>query len=61
MRNCSISEWLGERPDEPQLPLYAQVLGSQILDAHMLGAHMPETSGALAGIAFAQVRWKSRN
>lgn len=44
--NCSINEWLGERPDEPQLPLYSQLLATQ-----------DEESGAvLAGIAFAQVR-----
>ncbi len=39
--DCSINEWLGERPDEPQLPLYAQIF---------------EEHGALAGVAFAQVR-----
>ncbi|HEY3698317.1 MAG TPA: PD-(D/E)XK nuclease family protein [Spongiibacteraceae bacterium] len=40
--NCSIHEWLGERPDEPQLPLYAAAFDSD--------------DEALAGIAFAQVR-----
>ena len=39
--NCSIGEWLGARPDEPQLPLYAQI---------------GENREALAGVAFAQVR-----
>lgn len=39
---CSVNEWLGERPDEPQLPLY--------------GALREADAGALAGIAFAQVR-----
>lgn len=39
--HCSINEWLGERPDEPQLPLYAQTLDTQM---------------TVAGIAFAQVR-----
>jgi ATP-dependent helicase/nuclease subunit B len=40
-KNCSINEWLGDRLDEPQLPLYAEML---------------ENRDALAGIAFAQVR-----
>ena len=39
--NCSINEWLGERLDEPQLPLYAEILTGE---------------GEVAGIAFAQVR-----
>lgn len=42
MSNSSVNEWLGERPDEPQLPLY-----SVLLD---------EESDSVAGIAFAQVR-----
>lgn len=42
--NCSPDEWLGERPDEPQLPLYS-ILWEE-------GAE----SDAIAGIAFAQVR-----
>ena len=41
--NCTVAEWLGERPDEPQLPLYAQMLNL-------------EKGEVLAGIAFAQVR-----
>jgi len=39
--NCSINEWLGERPDEPQLPLYARLI---------------DDDAAVAGVAFAQVR-----
>ncbi len=39
--NCSIHEWLGDRPDEPQLPLYSQ---------------LAQDETAIAGIAFAQVR-----
>ena len=39
--NCSVNEWLGDRLDEPQLPLYSQTLNSD---------------SEIAGIAFAQVR-----
>lgn len=42
--NCSVNEWLGDRLDEPQLPLYAHVSALQQLE------------GDVAGIAFAQVR-----
>jgi ATP-dependent helicase/nuclease subunit B len=42
--NCSPDEWLGERPDEPQLPLYSILWEEE---------HAP---AAIAGIAFAQVR-----
>jgi ATP-dependent helicase/nuclease subunit B len=41
--NCSPAEWLGERPDEPQLPLY-----SVLLEA--------ERDASVAGVLFAQVR-----
>lgn len=44
--NCSINEWLGDQPDEPQLPLYAHALQTQNDDEYV----------AIAGIAFAQVR-----
>lgn len=45
LANCSADEWLGERPDEPQLPLYS-ILWEDSADA----------DAAVAGIAFAQVR-----
>ena len=44
--NCSINEWLGDRPDEPQLPLYAMTSYASTFAG--------ETE--IAGIAFAQVR-----
>ena len=40
--NCRIDEWLGERPDEPQLPLYSVLLQA--------------AGSAVGGVAFAQVR-----
>ncbi|MDB6062354.1 MAG: hypothetical protein JWM78_2457 [Verrucomicrobiaceae bacterium] len=43
--NSTINEWLGERPDEPQLPLYAALLENN-----------DENNQSVAGIAFAQVR-----
>jgi probable DNA repair protein len=39
--DCKVAAWLGERPDEPQLPMYA------------LGG---EDAGRIAAVAFAQVR-----
>jgi hypothetical protein len=42
--NCSPDDWLGERPDEPQLPLYS-ILWEE-----------GDEADAIAGIAFAQVR-----
>ena len=50
--NCRVEEWLGERPDEPQLPLYSVLLN---------GGESKRDSGSgddnkVAGIAFAQVR-----
>ncbi|MFT3931282.1 MAG: PD-(D/E)XK nuclease family protein [Spongiibacteraceae bacterium] len=44
--NCSINEWLGDRLDEPQLPLYSQI---SVNDRN--GAE-----SGVAGIAFSQVR-----
>lgn len=41
--NCSINEWLGDRLDEPQLPMYS-LLTSAV------------TNDAVAGVAFAQIR-----
>jgi probable DNA repair protein len=42
MANSSVNEWLGARPDEPQLPLYAALLEAELQN--------------VGGIAFAQVR-----
>jgi probable DNA repair protein len=42
--NCAPDEWLGERPDEPQLPLYS-ILWEEA-----------DEPAEIAGIAFAQVR-----
>jgi probable DNA repair protein len=47
MANSSVNEWLGERPDEPQLPLYSTLLDSESGNT---------TIQNVAGIAFAQVR-----
>jgi len=44
--NCRVEEWLGERPDEPQLPLYSVLLNES-------GSG---DDNDVAGIAFAQVR-----
>jgi probable DNA repair protein len=48
LANCSPDEWLGERPDEPQLPLYS-ILWEDSVDA-------AASAATVAGIAFAQVR-----
>jgi ATP-dependent helicase/DNAse subunit B len=44
LANCSPDEWLGERPDEPQLPLYSILWEDD------------DEPAAIGGIAFAQVR-----
>jgi probable DNA repair protein len=43
---CNVREWFGERPDEPQLPLYAVTMDVGIADG----------GPAVAGIAFGALR-----
>lgn len=50
MANSSVDEWLGERPDEPQLPLYS------VLWEEDAAADDSAPPSEIAGIAFAQVR-----
>src|SRR5690606_6139425 len=57
MANSSVEDWLGERPDEPQLPLYGTLLQLAGDPAQPDGAALQQVGGnEVAGIAFAQVR-----
>jgi len=69
MANSSAQEWLGERPDEPQLPLYGVLweqdsilreqddAGEQNATTDLFAEPSPASNnGEIAGIAFAQVR-----
>lgn len=51
---CSISRWWGERPEEPQLPLYS-LLVDNTLTADTVDC-ASDTQPGVQGIAFAQVR-----
>ena len=52
-RPISINQWLGDRPDEPQLPLYAAATGIENVQAMAIGSVVAGTGnvklGGLAG------------
>jgi ATP-dependent helicase/nuclease subunit B len=61
--NSSVSRWWGERPDEPQLPLYNLLIDNALVDNDLVDDALATDSGeavqaddCVGGIAFAQIR-----
>lgn len=53
-REVSVGEWLGDRPDAPQLPLYCVAVNKESVTTQDAGG--PSGGSRVAGIAFARLR-----
>ena len=67
--NCRIADWKGERPDEPQLPIYASTSQDQVAGVFYGGVKTDRVGfvgladediipGRSSGLADAQLEWK---